>query len=422
MQFLFRQIDRGAIRSRKSVWFRRAWFSLLVIVPLGMLPEKSWEVVAGQQLSAEAIPWDIQFDVTDARPDIASRDAESLLREAHRRLATGQPAQALSLAQELVTLYPHFQLGQLFFSDLLSLTADRPLKADAAAFLGAAEPGHRLHQLNEEAHRRLKRPDAAVYEGKQPEGLVFLSSKVPFLIVVDASRSRLYVMSHDATRLTAKASQTLKVVFESYMSVGQRGVGKQYKGDQKTPLGAYVIKKSYPGHSLPDMYGSGALTLNYPNDLDNQEGKTGSGIWLHGSPSDQYARAPESSDGCVVLANPDMSFLMKLGLPAGTPVLIQRQIKWVDPQRNSGQAEKLWEFLQERAGQREILAAFSWQEGAGKMMSITAPKDMASMVQLSEVKPTYWFKQSAGWSAVSSPPDRAETYARYAGQRSQDNR
>ena len=115
MQFLFRQIDRGAIRSRKSVWFRRAWFSLLVIVPLGMLPEKSWEVVAGQQLSAEAIPWDIQFDVTDARPYIASRDAESLLREAHRRLATGQPAQALSLAQELVTLYPHFQLGQLFF-------------------------------------------------------------------------------------------------------------------------------------------------------------------------------------------------------------------------------------------------------------------------------------------------------------------
>ena len=51
---------------------------------------------------------------------------------------------------------------------------------------------------------------------------------------------------------------------------------------------------------------SGALPINYPNLLDMQRGKTGSGIWLHGTPPSQFSRAPQASDGCVVLANPDL--------------------------------------------------------------------------------------------------------------------
>ena len=42
--------------------------------------------------------------------------------------------------------------------------------------------------------------------------------------------------------------------------------------------------------------------------------RTGSGIWLHGTPPDQFARAPLATDGCLVLANPDLPEKMRLRL------------------------------------------------------------------------------------------------------------
>src|SRR3989338_9263109 len=56
--------------------------------------------------------------------------------------------------------------------------------------------------------------------------------------------------------------------------------------------------------------GVGALPLNYPNEYDKRLGRTGSGIWLHGVPSDSYARSPNSTDGCVVLANPELQTIL----------------------------------------------------------------------------------------------------------------
>ena len=388
---------------RRKAWGRKSISIMLVILPLGLLPDMSWEVVAGQRLSLNAIPWEIQTEVTPKQQLASAQDAESLLREAHRLMANGQRAEALSVAQDLVTQYPHFQLGQLLFADLLNLVSDQPMDVLAALHDGKSDAKNRLQQLNDEARLRLNRPEAAVYAGKEPAGLAYLSNKVPFVIVVDAAHARLYVMGHATSAGAQDADKGLQVLFESYMSVGQRGIGKQQRGDGKTPLGAYVIQKSYPGHVLPDLYGSGALTLNYPNDLDMLDGKTGSGIWIHGSPSEQYARAPEATDGCVVLSNPDMLALMKLQFPAGTPVFILPQIEWVEPQKNKHLRTRLWPVPQNQDASNtgEVLALMSWQgEGRNMMAVLSATATPSPKQARTMAAPSYWIEQGHQWKAI----------------------
>jgi murein L,D-transpeptidase YafK len=98
----------------------------------------------------------------------------------------------------------------------------------------------------------------------------------------------------------------------------------------------YFITSSLNPRSLKDFYGAGALPINYPNVLDSRRGKTGSGIWLHGTPPNQFSRAPQATDGCVVMANPDLDRLMRTVEVRTTPVVISQQLDWV-PQ-NSVQA------------------------------------------------------------------------------------
>ena len=397
-QLLSLRFDWRAFGMKRGVWGRNGISVFLIALPLGLLPDMSWEVVAGQRLSLNAIPWETQFEFLSAQNITSDHDAEALLREAYRLLSQGQRAQALSIAQEMVALYPNFQLGQLLFADLLNLTSDQPIDVRSMLSPRTHEiTQQRLKQLNDEARLRLTRPETVIYQGKEPAGLVYLSTKVPFVVIVDASHSRLYVMGHSSLVGAQAMSTGLRVLFESYMSVGQRGVGKQQRGDGKTPLGVYAIQKSYPGHVLPDLYGAGALTLNYPNDLDMLDGKTGSGIWIHGSPSEQYAQAPESTDGCVVLSNPDMLSLLKFRLPAGTPVFIQSKIEWVDPQKNKDLRAQM-AFVGKNPN--EALAMLSWQTEGRKMMAVLSAVETSSLNQPSAIMPSYWFEQEHQWHAA----------------------
>ena len=146
---------------------------------------------------------------------------------------------------------------------------------------------------------------------------------------MDTSRSRLYLFENTA--------QGLRLVADYYASVGKLGIEKEVEGDQRTPLGVYFITSRLDPATLRDFYGAGALPLNYPNPLDQLRGKTGSGIWLHGTPPDQFSRAPQATDGCVALANPDLERLLRTVEPRTTPVVIARQLDWVAP--HSVQAE-----------------------------------------------------------------------------------
>jgi L,D-transpeptidase YnhG len=140
---------------------------------------------------------------------------------------------------------------------------------------------------------------------------------------VDTSRSRLYLFRNGPNGLVLEA--------DYYISVGKSGVDKSIEGDARTPLGVYFITSNLDPSALGDIYGTGALPLNYPNELDNKRGKTGSGIWLHGTPSAQFSRAPMATDGCVAIANPDLNEIIRTVQIRTTPVVIAKSLNWVAP-------------------------------------------------------------------------------------------
>ena len=251
-------------------------------------------------------------------------NAEARLIDIYKLIGQSNSRDALLQAESLVKDYPNFQLAQLVYGDLLAGRA-RPIRTlgdvpDTTAMAATQQ----LAELRQESQQRLRalreRPEA----GLVPSQFLTLSPRVKHAIAVDASRSRLYLFENTASGL--------KLLADYYISVGKSGIEKSLEGDLRTPLGVYFVTGSLDPKKLKDFYGSGALPINYPNQLDVKRGKTGSGIWLHGTPPQQFARAPQATDGCVVLANPDLERVIKTVEVRSTPVVIAQSLKWVAPQ------------------------------------------------------------------------------------------
>jgi murein L,D-transpeptidase YafK len=159
--------------------------------------------------------------------------------------------------------------------------------------------------------------------GSIPSEFLALSPSNRHAIAVDASRSRLYLFENRPTGLA--------LIADYYISVGKSGTEKKLEGDLRTPMGVYFITSNLDPKSLKDFYGAGALPINYPNILDSKRGKTGKGIWLHGTPPGQFSRPPQATDGCVVLANPDLAQIIRTVQVRTTPVVISARLNWVTP-------------------------------------------------------------------------------------------
>jgi murein L,D-transpeptidase YafK len=258
-----------------------------------------------------------------AAPKDADGVAEARLIEIYNLIGKAQNRQALAKATSLVQDLPHFQLAQLVYGDLLTAQT-RPIKAfgDVPDDLARSAPAV-LNELREESHRRIKALRERPPSGAIPSQFLALSQRSRHAIAVDASRSRLYLFEN--------TSAGLNLVSDYYISVGKAGISKVTEGDQRTPLGVYYITSNLDRKSLKDFYGSGALPINYPNILDTRRGKTGSGIWLHGTPPNQFSRPPQATDGCVVLANPDLDHIIRTVEVQTTPVVIANQLQWVTP-------------------------------------------------------------------------------------------
>ena len=257
--------------------------------------------------------------------------AELRLIDIYKLIGRGENREALSKAKLLVTDLPNFHLAQLVYGDLLAAHM-RPVKTlgdvPEALVRGA---GNSLDELREESQRRMQALRERPPAGTIPSQFLTLSQSSQHAIAVDASKSRLY--------LFANTPKGLVLLSDYYISVGKAGTAKTTEGDQRTPLGVYYITSNLNRKSLKDFYGSGALPINYPNRLDAKRGKTGSGIWLHGTPPDQFSRAPRATDGCVVLANPDLDHIARTVKVRSTPVVIASQLQWVEPNNIRSQAE-----------------------------------------------------------------------------------
>lgn len=251
--------------------------------------------------------------------------SEQRLLEVLGLMARGQSKEALEKVEKLVQDHPNFQLAQLVYGDLLAART-RPLQTlgDMAPDTARASAST-LADLREESKQRVGSVKERPPEGFLPSQFLKMAPQTRSAIAIDASRSRLYLFENTPTGLRLKA--------DYYVSVGKAGVSKTQEGDQRTPLGVYFISSRLDRKTLTDFYGVGALTLNYPNMLDVRRGKSGSGIWLHGTPSNQFARAPHSTDGCLVLSNPDIRTLIETTTVRNTPVVVASQLVWKSPKQ-----------------------------------------------------------------------------------------
>ncbi len=261
----------------------------------------------------------------------ASRDgdAEARLIEIYKLAGQAKGREALAKAERLVGDHPNFQLAQLVYGDLLAAQV-RPLRSWGDVPDGPAQAGAgMLGELRQESLLRLKALRERPAAGTIPSQFLTLSPRNKHAIAVDASRARLYLFENTPTGL--------KLLADYYISLGKSGIEKSIEGDSRTPLGVYFVTSNLDPKSLKDFYGAGALPINYPNALDLKRGKTGGGIWLHGTPPTQFSRAPLASDGCVVLANPDLERIIRTVEVRTTPVVIAQSLRWVAP--HSAKAE-----------------------------------------------------------------------------------
>lgn len=338
--------------------------------------------------------------------NVLPNNGEALFLETYRLQNEGEYAQALQVAQSMAQRFENFQLGQLIYADLMaSMSGGIP---DRESLMQKPEASQRLQQLKTEALQRTRHAGKHPLNGAYPEPLRFLSPSTPQVVVVDAQKSRLYLL---AQRNDGSGIGRLQVVFDAYVSIGNKGIGKWREGDTKTPTGVYFVQKHMNDFMLPDLYGSGALTLDYPNPLDKQQQRTGSGIWLHGSPSEQYARPPKATDGCVVLANDDMLQLVKLGVRAGTPVLIVEQLKWLNTPLSSTLVKsasgtdvtKSWSLqpqqIQQKTGNWRLVSAFEWTDQQRTVAVLT--HELQAPGQPPQHIHSYWAKNQQQWKEVN---------------------
>jgi murein L,D-transpeptidase YafK len=250
-------------------------------------------------------------------PTYSDSGPEPMLARVFAAIERGSADDALSQTEALIATYPNFRLAYLVKGDLL-LARGRPIATIGNA---ANVPQDRLAELRDEAIARLKgyrdKPRANVV----PRYLLQMTPEQRHAVVVDTEKSRLYVYENVNGRP--------RFVADYYVTHGKAGAAKSREGDKKTPLGVYHVTGSLPRGKLSDFYGSGAFPINYPNEWDRRLGRSGHGIWLHGTPSDTFSRPPKASDGCVVLANQDLDAIAKTLQPGLTPVIISDKVEWL---------------------------------------------------------------------------------------------
>jgi murein L,D-transpeptidase YafK len=264
-------------------------------------------------------------------PGLTTRPGdEDLLVKALTNLLDHRLDDALSSVEALVKRNPGFRLAQLVYGDLLMAKA-RPVDRVGGPAGDAGQEA--LTDFVAEARARLEGHLGRPPSGSVPHSLLQLSAQQRWAVVVDVRRSRLYLLEN--------RSRGPRLVDDYYAATGKNGAVKERQGDRRTPTGVYFVAEQIPGRALPNFYGAGALPINYPNEWDRRLGKTGHGIWLHGVPSDTYSRPPRSSDGCVTLANADLTTLFPYMRVGETPVIIADEVQWTDPRRLAGERRQL---------------------------------------------------------------------------------
>lgn len=272
----------------------------------------------------------------DSRNSEASHSTEAQLAKSLQAIKNSRLDIALNEVDNLLRTTPNFKLAHLVKGDVLMARAGAIENFGSAAHA----PRNKIEELRDEARMRLQRvlsqPDSKLV----PRFLWKLDARQKYAVVVDTSRATLFVYEN--------VNGEPRYVTDFYITIGKLGTEKLLEGDKRTPIGVYFVKAELPKSRLADMYGNGAYPLSYPNEWDRKNRRTGSGIWLHGTPSDTYSRPPRASDGCVVLANDDLDKLAPYLQVGVTPVIITNSMDWSNEQDQNERDALLQEIEQWR--------------------------------------------------------------------------
>jgi len=266
--------------------------------------------------------------------------AEAGLAAGLEMLRNGQLNDALQQLDTLIEKHPTFQLAHAVRADVMAQLVGQQSVFDV--------PADGMSALAEEARQRFAgQRNIAQSLDRVPANLLELGPHTDTLVMVDLTANRLYLYSHRAGQLRLDG--------DHYVTIGKSGTGKEREGDNRTPIGLYRIQPFLPDEELPELYGHGALPLDYPNAWDKFHGRTGYGIWIHGQPRDSYARPPRDSMGCVVISNRVMPSLNAWSTAGATPVIMVDSINWVDQNTLTSMRQDLHDTLE--------VWRRSWSEG-----------------------------------------------------------
>lgn len=286
---------------------------------LARQPEKQASKATHSQHSVKK-PATVASKPTRAPASVSDSGPEPQLAGIFREIEANQLSRALDMTEALLRQHPNYRLANLIKGDLL-LARRQPIQTFGAM---SGAPADKVADLRAEAVVRLKGYREKPSANFVPRYLLQMPADQRYAIVVDTKRSRLYVYENDVAN-----GGRPRFVADYYVTQGKLGAEKVSEGDKKTPVGVYHVTSNLSRQKLGDLYGNGAYPLNYPNEWDKRQGRSGSGIWLHGTPSDTFARPPRASDGCVVLTNQDLDTVAK-NLQVGlTPVIISNSIEWL---------------------------------------------------------------------------------------------
>lgn len=263
--------------------------------------------------------------------------AEKMFRGAVSAILDNRPDAALTIAADSLEIKPDLRVTEILRADLLAAYAhQKPLMAMPQALQQRRIIGLRDEMLARFTHRL---PAA----GHLPLGILQLSPRHRLALVLDAAQSRLYVFRNTNGRPM--------LVSDYYASIGNGGMNKTAEGDSKTPTGIYKTVAFLEDDELPELYGVGAYTLDYPNQWDKQSNHGGYGIWIHGMPRSLSSRPPQDSRGCIILDNADIAELRQYVDDAKAPVLLSPRVIWLEEQAWQAQRNQL--LLQVRSWQQD---------------------------------------------------------------------
>ena len=254
------------------------------------------------------------FSYSDAEPS-SNEKAEIELLRIIDFMRNGNNEDALLSAEKLSKNFPNFKLGKIIYADLLSTYLNKkPL-------LGSKSEVKVLNDLKSEAKARINFDSLYKKKDLLPRSIISLADNVKYAFLIELTKSRLYLVKN--------SNGVPEIIADFYVSIGKAGFNKKISGDNKTPVGIYKVTSQLIDEDLPELYGSGAYPINYPNAWDKRNKKTGYGIWIHGVPRDVYSRPPLTSEGCIVTSNHTLRKLGKYISIGETPVILVEKVKWI---------------------------------------------------------------------------------------------